>query len=1023
MRRVELSRVELIGFGPFRDRTAVDFGPGVNVLVGPNESGKSTLVAGVIAVLFGLPRNEDPGEFGTRRFRNWEASGAFSGSVTLLIDGVPWKVTRNFEDHGLLLTGGPGGSPEAFFEGTHNPRSTGSAETGRYLEALEGMIGISDPGLFRSTFCVEQPVPEVSEEALRKVVHEMISGPGQVRSDEVLSALFGRYKGITRYTARAGIAPPAKKPVDQRTDGELDIVSRELEEIETRARSTDQDLLKLQALNTRLQEVDGERDDLQARRESLEKTLGAWGELRRVREKDDDLREDEVRIEEVLKRYDGLEKKEQAFAEEIARIFPALQSPADRTIDVESRLAAAAAAVERWGEAGEDPEVLLSVAREKAGYRTNDHVACAEAFDEAGRIRSELSGKFALLEDAGEAIVADLEAYDLNLSKLKSELDGSRSRFAEMDQRRQAHDDERARLEKEFGDLDGIDGKVLDLMERRIEAERGARRVASEIKSLESEVFRGVRRYRSISVVASVAGFMAAAWVVFLKTESIPAGFGAGVLFGLLTAMVVLGIAKMATRGGEKSRRSEMLLVEASNTAAELERIRSELEGGFDLADDEAVGRIKARLQARRNQEERVGLLREMAPSPEALEDARLKEEGARERLDRFNARLGAAVEASKGRPGPWVAAWREKRRRLEALTARVREIRKKCFAVDDEGWEEVSPETLPGLWDEIVVLARITAAPVKTAGELLEWLSGLQPRHWDGWIAETRHFKRLGEIRRGLEAAREAREEILGDYDVDSIVALRKKAKTFGTEALLNAQAVEELKGLHPSLADLGQSPDPVETDRIFKGLKDEADAARARASDLSRERDGLVEETAELGAAGLTSLAGLEDEAALLQERKRALVVERGAIATAYDTIKEAVDEFGTTHREVLSKKISDDLCRLSGVADRGVVLDETLALRLTAAGGRACVPEQLSQGARDQLYLSIRIALARMLAAGIHLPFVFDDPFLAFDAGRLDFLRETLVEMSREHQILILSHREAFLSWGSPVRLVPE
>ena len=34
-----------------------------------------------------------------------------------------------------------------------------------------------------------------------------------------------------------------------------------------------------------------------------------------------------------------------------------------------------------------------------------------------------------------------------------------------------------------------------------------------------------------------------------------------------------------------------------------------------------------------------------------------------------------------------------------------------------------------------------------------------------------------------------------------------------------------------------------------------------------------------------------------------------------------------------------------------------------------------------------------------------------------------RETLDEMSREHQILILSHREAFLSWGSPVRFVPE
>ena len=44
MQNLEIIRMQLIGFGKFRDRT-IELSPGLNLLEGPNEAGKSTIQA------------------------------------------------------------------------------------------------------------------------------------------------------------------------------------------------------------------------------------------------------------------------------------------------------------------------------------------------------------------------------------------------------------------------------------------------------------------------------------------------------------------------------------------------------------------------------------------------------------------------------------------------------------------------------------------------------------------------------------------------------------------------------------------------------------------------------------------------------------------------------------------------------------------------------------------------------------------------------------------------------------------
>jgi hypothetical protein len=67
----------------------------------------------------------------------------------------------------------------------------------------------------------------------------------------------------------------------------------------------------------------------------------------------------------------------------------------------------------------------------------------------------------------------------------------------------------------------------------------------------------------------------------------------------------------------------------------------------------------------------------------------------------------------------------------------------------------------------------------------------------------------------------------------------------------------------------------------------------------------------------------------------------------------------------------------------------------IKAVKSNGREFVPENLSSGAKDQLYLSIRVALGERLLKGQQGFFVMDDPFIASDMDR------------EERQAKVLSH----------------
>lgn len=66
----------------------------------------------------------------------------------------------------------------------------------------------------------------------------------------------------------------------------------------------------------------------------------------------------------------------------------------------------------------------------------------------------------------------------------------------------------------------------------------------------------------------------------------------------------------------------------------------------------------------------------------------------------------------------------------------------------------------------------------------------------------------------------------------------------------------------------------------------------------------------------------------------------------------------------------------------------------------------PDAVSQGARDQIYFAVRLALVELLSRGEPPPLFLDDPFVHFDPERRERAVELLREFAGRHQVILFT-----------------
>lgn len=157
-------------------------------------------------------------------------------------------------------------------------------------------------------------------------------------------------------------------------------------------------------------------------------------------------------------------------------------------------------------------------------------------------------------------------------------------------------------------------------------------------------------------------------------------------------------------------------------------------------------------------------------------------------------------------------------------------------------------------------------------------------------------------------------------------------------------------------------------------------------------------------------------ELETALAQKRERLETAqdEYDAIALAMETLDHANGSLQSRFSPALGKRAAEYFAALTGGKYDAVALDRSFRALTTEAGASVAHDAALlSQGASDQLYLAVRLAICDMvLPEDRHIPLVLDDALINFDDARCKAALDLLLRVAETRQILLLTcqHREA-------------
>lgn len=95
-----------------------------------------------------------------------------------------------------------------------------------------------------------------------------------------------------------------------------------------------------------------------------------------------------------------------------------------------------------------------------------------------------------------------------------------------------------------------------------------------------------------------------------------------------------------------------------------------------------------------------------------------------------------------------------------------------------------------------------------------------------------------------------------------------------------------------------------------------------------------------------------------------------------------------------------------------------DDGAAGREPGAVPERIPPGALSQGARDQIYFAVRLAIVELLGGREPQPLLLDDPFVHFDPERGERALELIREFSERHQVLLFSCDPRYEQFGGTV-----
>lgn len=267
-----------------------------------------------------------------------------------------------------------------------------------------------------------------------------------------------------------------------------------------------------------------------------------------------------------------------------------------------------------------------------------------------------------------------------------------------------------------------------------------------------------------------------------------------------------------------------------------------------------------------------------------------------------------------------------------------------------------------------------------------------------------------------------------------DTIAQLKRLAQVKDDDALREAVvASNSRRKLETYIEQLEQAIEANGDSKSLEELRDEAadadlDAVIAEAQSLTEELEALEQQMLDKRAALTDAQAafdaiGVESDAAAAESARQQAIAEMEyvaerfvRVATAHALLQWSIDRFRLKNQKPMLDRASALFKLVTGGSFERVVIeydgdDSVLAGRrpsgeITSIGG-------MSSGARDQLYMALRLAAIEDYAErATAMPFVGDDLFIQHDKKRTANALKALHELSKRCQVILFSLDEAFV-----------
>ena len=256
--------------------------------------------------------------------------------------------------------------------------------------------------------------------------------------------------------------------------------------------------------------------------------------------------------------------------------------------------------------------------------------------------------------------------------------------------------------------------------------------------------------------------------------------------------------------------------------------------------------------------------------------------------------------------------------------------------------------------------------------------------------------------------AARSASEDRSAAWDTLQQTLAGQSLEALSAEAAARrANAADRSAGI--GAAALDAAPAAAATAEGRARSEREVTSARAAANTAR----GRLEQLA----AGLPSLVDAEEE--LEAARSELEQVERldRTLATTIRFLEQAEERVHRDVAPVLGATVRQWLPRVTAERYADCKVDpESLRIEIRADGGEWRRAELLSHGTAEQVYLLLRLALARHLVGpGEVCPLILDDAVAACDAERKRALLDTLHAISASAQVILFTHEGDVREWA--------